>query len=164
MSRLWVLVFVVGLAGCLPPPQPESAPPKPSGAPRVSGPKSGFNAVPRTSVSDHVPQGPEFGRILRSDLEEAFLNPELNDERLDYELLDKVPVRLGNEFPRFFAWVKVTKEGQGVVREGVVILAAMHKASFNVGEIVPKKDLKDDLAGHAQAYPAEIVEEIKKRL
>ncbi len=130
----------------------------------VQDPETVFREIPAfTHRSQTVPPAADFDRILRRDLETYFARSRGTDLIVDWELLRDGPTQSGVAYPKFYAWVRVRRNG-AIVDQGAVRLAAIDRKLFEVTDFVPETSIRTDGAKLDDVFPAQVAETIRRRL
>jgi len=94
-------------------------------------------------IEANVPEQSTFKPFLVRDLNSYFTTALKKPIRVEYDLLRKGPTQTGIAYPKFYAWVRVF-DGNKLVEEGAVRVAACDKEVFQVTDFVSKEQVQKD--------------------
>jgi hypothetical protein len=80
----------------------------------------------------------------------------------EYELLRDEPTIAGIAYPKYYAWVKVF-DGDKLIEEGAVRLAAIEKKQFEITDFLNKTDIKEAPPNVARTFPKALIQTITER-
>ena len=109
--------------------------------------------IQRSHIEGNVPPPEQFDAMLRRDLASYF-----NTQTLNYELLREGPTQSGVSCPKYYLWVKATRQNETVV--GAVRVAAIEKTRFEVTDFLPSERIRSDPTQVQQLFPTLLVPSI----
>jgi hypothetical protein len=109
-----------------------------------------------------IPDKKDFHDFLKRDLNSYFRELRNKTVRTEYELLRDEPTIAGIAYPKYYAWVKVF-DGDILIEEGAVRLAAVEKKQFNVTDYLSKEDIKRVPPTVARTFPKVLIQTITER-
>lgn len=112
--------------------------------------------IQRSHIEGNVPPPEQFDATLRRDLSSYF-----STQTVSYELLREGPTQSGVSYPKYYLWVKATRQNETVV--GAVRVAAIDKARFEVTDFLPSERIRSDPNQVQQIFPALLVPSILAR-
>lgn len=127
--------------------------------------KVGVELVRQSHIDGNVPTGDDnFSRLLSRDLDAYFSKNKNMTVRTRFELLRKLPTQVGLAYPKFYAWVKLCDQKSGVVIEqGVVRVAALDKAQFDVTHYLTAAEICKNPESIAEILPASLCADATER-
>ncbi len=120
-----------------------------------------LSQVAQSHIDGNIPKGKLFDEYLKRDLTAYFCEGSENCS-VAYELLRDAPTQSGIAYPKYYAWIKVTR-GQKVESEGPVRVAAVDQKQFDVREFVTREEIIRNPSVLADIFPAAIIDKIKKK-
>ena len=124
--------------------------------------KGSFDSIAQSHIDGNTPAQEDFRNFLIRDLQAYFKEILKKKVRVDYELLRDAPTQSGVAYPKYYAWVKVF-DGEKLVSEGVVRIAAIEKKNFEITHYVSKEVIKKDPNTIASIFPQALVDDIQKK-
>ena len=101
--------------------------------------------IQSSHIAGNVPDEKEFDSILKRDLAKYFSDAAEAKIEVSYELLRKEPTQTGIAYPKFYLWVRLSKNGK-VSQEGVVCVAAIDKKKFHLMHYLSSEEIKENPA------------------
>jgi hypothetical protein len=113
-------------------------------------------------VRANEPEAGNFDTFLNRDLKLYFLKQQPQVTRIEYELLRQGATQAGMSYPKYHAWVRVY-EGQKIIEEGAVRVAAVEKTDFDVTHFLSKEEIKKSPSLINSIFPAALCPDIISR-
>lgn len=120
------------------------------------------DSIRKSHIDGNVPDEKDFHNFLVRDLESYFKESLKKTVRADYELLRDAPTQTGIAYPKYYAWVKIF-DGDKLIEEGAVRLAAIDKKRFEVTSYLSKTDIERSPGAIEHIFPKALIETIKKK-
>jgi hypothetical protein len=120
------------------------------------------DSISQSHIDGNVPDKKDFHNFLARDLESYFNASLKKTVRADYELLRDAPTQTGIAYPKYYAWVKVF-DGDKLIEEGAVRLAAIEKKRFEVTDYLSKANIERSPATIERVFPKALIEAIRKK-
>ena len=121
-----------------------------------SSPEQLMLQIQRSHIEGNVPPPEQFDATLRRDLAAYF-----NTQSLSYELLREGPTQSGVSYPKYYLWVRATRQNETVA--GAVRVAAIERTRFDVTDFLPSERIRSDPTQAQQMFPALLVPPILAR-
>ena len=122
--------------------------------------KGPLDPVASSHIDANIPDQNEFQPILRRDLETFFrFTTDHDGVRVEYEFLRDGPTQTGTSYPRFYLWVKAL-DGNTVVTQGAVRVAAIDKVRFDVTDFVSREDVNRSPRDLQAVFPSALIDKI----
>jgi hypothetical protein len=122
-----------------------------------------FAAAGESTIEGNIPEPQDFDRLLKSNLEAYFAQPTGKRVTVTYELLRQGPSQAGTAYPKYYAWVDVL-EGTKRIQSGVVRVAAIDKAYFEVTNYYTVGDIRRDPAHVQWVFGDDSYQKIRRRM
>jgi hypothetical protein len=119
-------------------------------------------ALAKSHIDGNVPDGTRFDAYLERDLTAYFRADDSTVTTVDYDLLRRGPTQVGIAYPKYYAWVTVTRT-KGPSQEGAVRLAAVDKLRFVVTDFLPRETVLSSPEIVRERFPAALNEQIMRR-
>lgn len=120
-------------------------------------------SIHRSHVVGNVPKESDFDSFLERDLTDYFRNEDSTVVKVEYELLRKRPTQTGVAYPKFYAWVHVTRS-TGPPRTGVVRVAAVDGTGFDVTHFLASESIRSEPERVTGVFPAALSRVIHERV
>jgi hypothetical protein len=125
--------------------------------------EAGFAEVRESHVVRNVPAPEDFDSFLTRDLDSYFAERTGKTVAVTYELLRDGPSQSGVAYPKYYAWVSVHADG-GVLEEGVVRVAAIDQAYFEVTHYFSAGQMRQDPSCFYAVFADDVRQKIETKL
>jgi hypothetical protein len=122
-----------------------------------------IDEISKSHIDANVPDEKDFASFLKRDVAEYFVKAHGKDLAVDYELLRKGPTQAGIAYPKYYAWIVVSKEGKPI-EEGAVRLAAIDKKRFAVTHYFSRGEMEKNPEELLNTFPKEVAERLRRRV
>src|SRR5262249_9071060 len=122
-----------------------------------------IDSIAESHIRENVPDKDVFDGFLKRDLEKYFKEVKKKAATIEYEVLRKEPTQVGISYPKFYAWV-VIREGETIIEEGAVRLAAIDKERFDVAQYLDRAEIERDPEKVYDAFPRDVGDKIKEKI
>ena len=104
----------------------------------------------------------EFTNIVQRDLVSYFSKIENEKVSTSYELLRKQPTQSGIAYPKFYAWVIVSKNNK-VIKQGAIRLAAINGTKVEVTDFIQSNVIMAKPKSIESVFPKSLCDDIRQR-
>lgn len=104
----------------------------------------------------------EFTEIVQRDLDSYFSKIENEKVSTSYELLRKQPTQSGIAYPKFYAWVIVSKNNK-VIKQGAIRLAAINGTKVDVTDFIQSNVIMAKPKSIESVFPKSLCDGIRQR-
>ena len=125
--------------------------------PVVTSAQSVMDEIAQSHIKANVPEQADFYTFMERDLKAYFANKKERVLRVTYELLRDGPTQTGVAYPKFYLWVTVA-DGEKIVDEGAVRVAAIEKKRFEVTHFLSVDDIKTNPQELYAIFPPPVCE------
>ncbi|MCC6501808.1 MAG: hypothetical protein IT362_01570 [Deltaproteobacteria bacterium] len=119
------------------------------------------SSIGNSHVESNAPSTETFDKVLKRDLEDYFKTPG-KEITINFELLRKVATQSGVSYPKYYIWVKI-RDGNLILNEGAVRVAAIGKEKFKVTDFISKRDIQTNTVIVEHVFPKALVDIIRTR-
>lgn len=119
--------------------------------------------IAESHIQGNVPAEKDFSVFLKRDLTAYFNQRAGKQVTVDYEMLRDGSTQTGIGYPKFFAWVRI-REGDNVLEEGAVVLAAMDRKAFSVSDYHEANSIRNAPQTVRDSFPPSVAEAILSRV
>lgn len=115
--------------------------------------QSAPDGITESIILANVPDSSDFVKFLIRDLGSYFGYRDGKHFSISYEMLRDGPTQAGSSYPKFYLWVKLSKNNK-IVNEGAVRVAAIEKQRFEVTHYLSEEDIKANPESIYIIFPA----------
>lgn len=116
-----------------------------------------FEDLQAGHISENVPADIDFAAYLTRDVRAYLSGQGLAHAQIALEMLRDGPTQSGAAYPKFYVWVDAVA-ADGVVKSGVVRLAAVARTHFEVTDFVTREQIIADPDSLSLVIPAALVD------
>ena len=117
----------------------------------------------QSHVDANVPPKQDFDSFLKRDLTKYFSDGKEATVVIQYELLRDGPTQTGISYPKFYAWVRVVRNGTHK-EDGAVRLAAIDGLRFEVTDYLNRATLISTPSQMESVFPKSVCDRIREKL
>ncbi len=129
---------------------------------KASSEQKVFQDIQESHIDANVPDSAQFNSLLKRDLQKYFY-PEYGEITVKWDFLRNGPTQTGVSYPKYYLWVKISKEEE-LVSEGAVRIAAIEKTSFDVTNYIEIGEIRNKSKDIYTIFPKAVCEKIESRL
>ena len=118
--------------------------------------------IQQSHIDGNIPDKNEFDSLLNRDLAKYFLAL-YGPTTVKWEFLRDGPTQSGVSYPKYYLWIEINN-GQKLVSEGAVRVAAIDKTRFDITNYVDINQIKDKSTDIYNIFPRAVCEKIESRL
>ncbi|MBI2811848.1 MAG: hypothetical protein HYX67_13610 [Candidatus Melainabacteria bacterium] len=112
--------------------------------------------IQQSHIDGNVPANEDFRRLLVRDLQKYFSGLLEHRVHVKYELFRDTPTQSGIAFPKYYAWVKIYRNGEKLIEQGDVRIAAENKTDFEITDFWNIKKIHDDEKYLEHTFPKDL--------
>ncbi len=121
-----------------------------------------LEGIQKSHIDGNVPKKTKFDTFLKRDLEKHFSST-YGKVSVKWEYLREAPTQSGVAYPKYYLWTKLYN-GENMLTEGAVRVAAIEKINFEVTDFVSIEELKNKTKDIYTIFPVPVCEKILSRL
>ncbi len=119
---------------------------------------SNVQEIQKSHIDANVPTAEKHERYIEAEIRRYFKLPQAEKFEIHSELLRNWPTQSGMSYPKFYRWVRITKNKQPLI-SGAIRYAVMEKKEAEILDFVDAHTILNDPSKSLKVFPAEVYKE-----
>lgn len=163
MLRFYTVCCILLLSGVMASAQ-TAGDPRTVAAPSPPPPRVNvFAQIAESHTAANVPTKANFDKFLRRDLTAYFAKATGKKVIVKYELLRDGPTQSGVAYPKYYLWVKISRD-KTPLQEGAVRVAAIQRRRFEVTHYLSKVEIAKRPEQIEETFSVPVAEKIRQKI